>query len=267
MASSGIPSARKKFVRASEHVDALRAAVESYRNKFPPTFDVQSVGNQSGMPEVSVTVTVASAEPIPDAWSLMTGDVVTNLRAALDHAIYPHVRSRHPKLADPNIQFPIMDDETKFNRAKFVKDAHFTQPVLAEVRNAQPFNHKNRPEGTAWHPFAVLRELVNFDKHRELLIVQSLPEQWTFDLDARLQVVELNVYRETAMTTGALICDARLQPKTDTVLGEEIPLPSELGHVEKIDIPNAGRGHLLATLERFRDDVLMELDALEQAGC
>jgi hypothetical protein len=51
------------------------------------------------------------------------------------------------------------------------------------------------------------------------------------------------------------------------VLTEEIPLPSELGHIEKIDIPNAGKGHLLATLERLRDDMRTQLDALEQAGC
>ncbi|ORW65947.1 hypothetical protein AWC22_01900 [Mycobacterium riyadhense] len=69
------------------------------------------------------------------------------------------------------------------------------------------------------------------------------------------------------MTTGALICDARLQPTEGTVLTEEIPVACELSHIERIDIPNAGRGHVLPTIERLRDGVRTELDALEQAGC
>jgi hypothetical protein len=39
------------------------------------------------------------------------------------------------------------------------------------------------------------------------------------------------------------------------VLTEEIPLPSVLGQIEKLDMPKASKGHLLATLERLRDDV------------
>lgn len=264
MSSSGISSARKKLTRARAHIDALRASVEEYHASSPLKFDVESVGNQAGAPEVRIAVTVLHAAPIPDDWPLITGDVVTNLRAALDHAIYPHVKSRHPDLGDPRIQFPIMYEEQKFNRAECVRDNHFQQAVLDEIRASQPFQHQQGHGGTAWHPFAVLRELVNSDKHRELLIVQALPEEWTLQQDPRVNVLELNVYRDTAMTAGALICDARLQPTVGAVLTEPIPLPSELGYIEKIDIPRAGRGHLLATLERLHDDVRAQLDALEQ---
>ena len=65
-AASGIASARKKLARASERVAALRAAIEDYRSSSPPTFGVQSIGNQAGMSTIHIAVSITDAVPIPD---------------------------------------------------------------------------------------------------------------------------------------------------------------------------------------------------------
>jgi hypothetical protein len=74
----------------------------------------------------------------PGSWALITGDILTNLRAALDHSNYPHLKCRKPALPDFQIQFPIVDDETAFDSKRCVTDRHFDTPVLAELRSDTP---------------------------------------------------------------------------------------------------------------------------------
>ncbi|WP_406230578.1 hypothetical protein [Nocardia sp. NBC_01009] len=64
--------------------------------------------------------TVRVREPIPEDWPLMVGDVLTNLRAALDHSVYGHAESRN-QLTDKQrkaLCFPIIEKvETWDNRS------------------------------------------------------------------------------------------------------------------------------------------------------
>jgi hypothetical protein len=205
-AASGIASARKKLARATEHIAALRAAIDDYRSSSPPTFGVQAIGNQAGMSTIHVAVSVTEAVPIPDSWALITGDILTNLHAALDHSIYPHGKCRKP--VPPDFANPVPDPRRR-DGVPFETIRHrspLRHPGSAELRSSQPFQHANK----ARHRLALLRELVNADKHRKLLIVESLPEDWTLRADPRLAVADLTFHRDTAMTTGAMICEARL---------------------------------------------------------
>lgn len=69
---------------------------------------------------VDVVYTVRVREPIPEDWPLMVGDVLTNLRAALDHSVYGHAESRN-QLTDKQrkaLCFPIIEKvETWDNRS------------------------------------------------------------------------------------------------------------------------------------------------------
>jgi hypothetical protein len=114
--TSGIPSARKKLERARTHLDALDQAVDEFREQSPYEFTTRTPGNKKGSSDIWVTVTVAEAPPIPDSWALITGDILTNARGALDHAVFPHIRARKPTLERKYIQYPIEDSKEQWNK-------------------------------------------------------------------------------------------------------------------------------------------------------
>jgi hypothetical protein len=91
VSTSGIASARRKLERGNVHLAALRAAIEDFRENSPYEFTMESPGNERWKPGIPVTVTVTQAPSIPDDWALITGDILTNVRAALDHAVFPHI--------------------------------------------------------------------------------------------------------------------------------------------------------------------------------
>jgi hypothetical protein len=123
---------------------------------------MKSLGNEPLKPHIRINVTVSEAPPVPDLWALITGDILTNLRGALDHAVFPHIRAQKPELDRKYIQYPIEDrKDTWENQTRW-----FDRPVLKGVGESQPYRDPNR----AGNPLRVLRELVNMDKHRDLVI-------------------------------------------------------------------------------------------------
>jgi hypothetical protein len=72
------------------------------------------VGKLPGTPDVRVIVKVAKAPPIPSSWALITGDIMTNVRAVLDHAVFHHVRQHAPAVKPWRIQYPIEDSKEQF---------------------------------------------------------------------------------------------------------------------------------------------------------
>src|SRR5205823_591060 len=110
-----------------------------------------SEGNQPGSPDVYLRAIVTAAPEIPLSWPLIIGDCLTNARAALDHAVYPHVRRIKPALAPHRIKFPIVDSEARFAHHR----DWFDDSVRGVVAAAQPYHH----DDSARHPLAVLRAL------------------------------------------------------------------------------------------------------------
>jgi hypothetical protein len=96
--TGGIQSARKKLERAKFHPDTLRTEVYAFREHSPYEFAMESPGNELWKADIPVTVTVTEAPATPDSWALITGDILTNLRACLDHAVFPHIRAKKPDL-------------------------------------------------------------------------------------------------------------------------------------------------------------------------
>ena len=164
MVTSGIPSARKKLERARFHLDALHTEVRAFRDHSPYEFDSRSLGNEPGSPDFRVTVKVTDAPPIPDTWPLITGDILTNVRAALDHAVFPHVQATDPDEKPWRIQYPIEDTDTRFED----KSGGW---FAGDVRDAGERSQLYRDEdGASRNPLRMLRVLVNMDKHRDLVL-------------------------------------------------------------------------------------------------
>jgi hypothetical protein len=85
-----VDSALAKYARAQKHLAELRAAIDeahaadlsnelSYRVDYP-------YGDDDPRAVVTLRLELRS----PTEWSLIMGDILTNLRAALDHVVYGH---------------------------------------------------------------------------------------------------------------------------------------------------------------------------------
>ncbi len=153
-----------KAAHAERHLRALHDEVSAYLATEPFT-----VAGSIDVDASAYVATLAVREPPPLLWSLIAGDVVANLRAALDHAVCRLVEVRGGEITHSHA-FPILDAPPRpdqkqgqwDNRIRGVgKDAEYI------IEMAQPFS--GSPTDATATVMHSLRELSNEDKHRVLL--------------------------------------------------------------------------------------------------
>lgn len=131
--------------------------------------------------------------PIPADVPVLIGEVLYNLRAALDYLVYELAALDSGSYQD-RTQFPIEDTEEGFrsrrkNFLKFVNDAH-----AAAIERLQPYNRVN------WTK--ILRTHSNPDKHRHLVIAAHATSA---EATATVQPAD------PPSTFGGLIVNAQIQ--------------------------------------------------------
>lgn len=170
---------RLKISRANENLTLLHNLAQTF------------VENRSVIgefdPQTSDYVFRVGGEPPPLGWGVLVGEVVHNLRSALDNLLWQLVISRG-KRPSTQTQFPIYEHVTVKKRkpegivAVPVADevARLVQGVRKEdrafIEAAQPYHDG---ECATRHPLALLGYLNNFDKHR---IVQPFFSCLTVDI-------------------------------------------------------------------------------------
>lgn len=123
-----------------------------------------------------------------DNVALFIGDVVHNLRCALDHlafqlALY-HRDGSLTLQQEKAVQFPICDSGEEFRRQcdRYLKDIAPEHRTI--IKGLQPYHGlAGRPDswsGTYIHQLALLRDLSNADKHRMLIPILAVP--WSSEL-------------------------------------------------------------------------------------
>ena len=165
-----------KLERAKEHAGALE---DTFRMLAP----------EANRPRVGIKFELATGEhvlyinrlsddvgPIIQKCSTIIGDVVHNLRSALDHLTFQlAVRNATGNLQDKRrVQFPIEDREATFERRCISKDrggwiADLHPDDRTVIKGYQPFQRRREGE---W--LALLRDLSDADKHR-LLVSLAIP--------------------------------------------------------------------------------------------
>lgn len=146
-----------KIERAERHMESLERDLERV---FPKQrYVVAPEISDDGLRHVFRT---DSPPPVPPEWSLMVGDLIHNLRTALDHLAYQLVLACH---SSPNrrTQFPIQTNKRPALPT-------ISGGVSSHVRNVldlvQPYYEPDRNHG-----LDLLRDLDNIDKHRRLVVV------------------------------------------------------------------------------------------------
>lgn len=120
-----------------------------------------------------------ASDPPNDEWALVLGDVIHNLRSALDVLVWSCAA---PETLTPSQQrdlaFPILTDASKWDRARRRRLQSVPDDVVERIRNVQPFNI----DEPRLDYLAVLHDLDITDKHRLQLDLRTTAAESTVDL-------------------------------------------------------------------------------------
>lgn len=169
-----LTSARIKFARAIEHLEGLQLEFQRFYDSKPYRFTNECNFQTGEKMLIYYPVT------IPSNWVAVIGDIFSNLRASLDHAIYElTVWEQGSPL--PNTEFPIFEDKTLFSklqkngqpdrRSGLYKMRGLSPKTQAIIEARQPYNIR-KPDYAAL--LSILHEMNNVDKHREVHLCRRL---------------------------------------------------------------------------------------------
>jgi hypothetical protein len=203
---SGIESAKLKVKRASVHIEAIQGSAWKYTSGQSDLIAKEPDGTKR---------LHFSSQPPPDI-AVLCGEVVYQLRSALDHLAFDLVQLNPSKIKLPkswrrNCQFPLL---TKVPKKKGSPPVRYTTPLpynffekdlpgittsaFALIEALQPYYGGNGPTQLGW-----LAELSNIDKHRHLNIINP-------------QAYQREHVRSPRLDSEALVC---LQDGTELKAG------------------------------------------------
>lgn len=203
-------SAFAKLGRAKVHRDQLVREIKAFDAK--DAFDWRFDEVESPHPRFArIAVTIQNKTPTPSSWSLIVGDILTNLRAALDHALFGHASRRKTLTEDEErrLQYPIVTHRDNWFGAPAVPATATTarkkkidskrdklkpwvdDDVLKAIEKTQPFSI-TKVSNPGLESLAVLDSLVNRDKHREVRVVSYVSREFTVEHSTvKVEKVEL----------------------------------------------------------------------------
>jgi hypothetical protein len=155
---------RIKIDRARAHLAALDAEGAKFGETTP--FDIVRGTDEVG----NAVARIVMAQQPPRVMAAIVGDIVHNLRSALDYVAWQLVDANRGR-PGKHTAYPVCLTEEKFDAASALHGA--ATEAIQTVRRMQPFTGAP-PES---HPLAVLDDLDNRDKHCLLHVVGGVVEQ------------------------------------------------------------------------------------------
>jgi hypothetical protein len=152
-----------KIDRAKEHLDSLRAECEAFSDREPYTWFTEFEDRPDELREYEVFAEIHE-NPHPYL-GLIAGDVIQNLRSALDQLVWSTI---DPARRSNETGYPISLTKDGYKSLGPQRLAGATDPARTLIEKTQPYNWGARAKD---HPLAILRHLSNLDKHRTLLPV------------------------------------------------------------------------------------------------
>lgn len=154
---------RPKIQRAKEHIRDLHVEVRAFLST-PPEPYVISTKRDPQTRELIYYVSSA-VEEVPSRIGLIVGDVVENLRSALDYLAYQLVLVGSPGVEPGrNVCFPVSENATRYNSETPGKVKGMRKDAIKAINALKPYKGGNE---FLW----TLHRLNNINKHRTLITV------------------------------------------------------------------------------------------------
>jgi hypothetical protein len=172
---NGIDRVRVKIVRAIEHQRGLVEAVRAFLSSSP-----YRVSTKTDPATRRLIYYVESVQDTPVEISSIIGDILQNLRSALDHLAFElfMVGTLGKAGAGRHVCFPIFDDANGYNSNAAGRLKGVSANVIAAIDATKPYRGGN---DVLWR----IHRLNNIDKHRFLVTVGSAFR--SLDLGAHMQ--------------------------------------------------------------------------------
>jgi hypothetical protein len=205
--------ARIRLERARSNVDRLRVSVAAFAKSHPHKVRV----DQDGKGRVRLIATVPDSPPRD--WALVVGDVLEDLRAVLDYAVYAlsvASSAQNPPPSASRLAFPICKDAAAWRSAIAQRRLDgLSAEAIAWIESQQPYQPDN--VGTSEAPAALLvfDQLVGIHKHRFLPVMWALLDA----LELPIQVMDAGIEEFVAyrlageLVDGAVLAEFRVAAK------------------------------------------------------
>jgi hypothetical protein len=178
-----------KLDRAKVHFQALNKSIGAFKRSKTQDFIVSEFDPDTG--EKAINLKILKEPKNPD-WGLILGDMVHNLRSALDHLVWQLVILNGKKPRRQN-QFPIIGTKNEYwevpaNRSESVRDrmlAGVSEDHRAFIDMVQPFNAGDDAPQNSRTSLALLSWISNADKHRVIhagFVLTEEPSPELFDV-------------------------------------------------------------------------------------
>lgn len=167
-----------KISRARSHMDELNDLVNEYQKPTNIKVTQHEIPGEGGKRRYEWNLQIRS--PLPSHWSAIVGDVVSNLRSALDtvaFAVITELASRQGIFAkEANIQFPfgkVFESQSKWRWNGDVFDEELVKILKEIMENSEGAIWLNGYPGEGQYVSALsqLQAFSNEDKHRRLVAI------------------------------------------------------------------------------------------------
>lgn len=164
-----IDSVMAKLQHAEGYFDAIKNHWLSWKNSNPYRILRQT---NADLTRYSLILHIDKEPPLQN-WSLIIGDIIHNLRCALDHLVYAiavYESGQEPPPLDDRLMFPICDTSTVFMDQSNRRLATLSPGVRATIEAVQPYN---RPHAVLPPLLSILRNFDNRDNHKLIHLIYS----------------------------------------------------------------------------------------------
>lgn len=154
----------EKLEWARKHLDALNADMTAFVKN-----EAYGAVGQFDPKTRQLTIRFRINKAFPPDWPLRVGDIVHNMRSALDSLVYALAFKYSGKPTDEqarDIQFLICDGPTEFAKRAPRWHGRMSPAAQNAIALVQPYQ---RRKAGAKNELSVLRDLSNIDKHRHIL--------------------------------------------------------------------------------------------------
>jgi hypothetical protein len=169
-------TARARLKRAAVHGETLSARWNAIPNE--DLFTVHPMVNPAGQGRIRLIAN----KPVPEEFSLLLGEMLYQLRSALDACIYQatiYASRQDPPPNQDQTEFPVCFDRKDFLRQAKRRLALLPQAIQNAIEGIQPYNIPPLPLELVVknlnRSLGILHDLARKDRHRKLHVVGQFP--------------------------------------------------------------------------------------------